>query len=326
MRSHPAPHPLRFHNERIGRGESEPMKKIIREVDIERGIVQVTTVDERWYVRDRKNPQTGLPEYIYFPSVTWICSYYPKKPELVKWIAKQGYDEAEQIKRAAGDKGSKVHKAVEFLIDGGKVEMDSKFVNLSTEQDEELTLGEYDCLMSFVQWVKDVKPTLLERETVGWNAKEGYAGTVDCVAQIGEDVYIIDFKTGQTIRPEYELQVSAYKHAYPKYPNAKLAILQIGYRKNGKGYQFTEVEDKYPIFLATKQIWANETSGDKPLQKDYPLMLSLAPEVKAEAPAKAQTEEGKKPKKAKLNENIEGHSETGAHRPQTQAGDPENQG
>ena len=39
------------------------MKKEIREVDQERGILQITTVDERFYARSVKNAESGLPCY-----------------------------------------------------------------------------------------------------------------------------------------------------------------------------------------------------------------------------------------------------------------------
>ena len=40
-------------------------------------------------------------------------------------------------------------------------------------------------------------------------------------------------------------------------------------------YKFTEVEDQFPLFLAAKQIWAKETKGQVPHQKDYPLKITL---------------------------------------------------
>ncbi|KKK47059.1 hypothetical protein LCGC14_3158980, partial [marine sediment metagenome] len=46
------------------------MKKLIREVS--NNMVQITTVDERWYARPVKIPETGLPSYEFVPSVTWI--------------------------------------------------------------------------------------------------------------------------------------------------------------------------------------------------------------------------------------------------------------
>jgi hypothetical protein len=98
------------------------------------------------------------------------------------------------------------------------------------------------------------------------------------ICKIDGELYIIDFKTGQNVWPEYELQLSAYKAAYCEQnpvSSPKLAVLQIGYRRNKDGYKFTDIPDKFDLFLAAKQIWANEHGADKPSQKEYPVTLSL---------------------------------------------------
>jgi hypothetical protein len=251
------------------------MKKEIRTVDKERGLLQVTTADERWYVRDTVDPDTGLPKYEFVPSVTWICDHYPKGVAFYKWLASKGWDEAESIKSAAGEKGSKVHYAIQDLIEGRTVHIDSKFRNPRTGQDEELTLDEYECVMSFVEWHKDKKPEFVACETAVWG--DGFAGTVDLICKIDGQRYVVDFKTSQYIWPSHELQVSAYKAA-GGFEDAKLAILQVGYRMNKKRYKFTEVDDQYQEFLAAKVIWAKEQKGVKPHQKDYPLRVSLQTE------------------------------------------------
>ena len=263
------------------------MKKLIRTVDEARGILQVTTVDERWYVRSVTGDITGLPQYLYVPSVTWICGFYPKGIEFYKWLANKGWDESQAIKNAAGDKGSKVHYAITDLLAGKEVKMDAKYKNPSTEQDEELSLEEWECLVSFANWFEKTKPEIIVNETVVWNDEYGYAGTIDFVCKIGEEYYIVDFKTGQNVWPEYELQVSAYKHAHydksevqlPEDVDYKLAILQIGYKRNKAGWKFTEVEDKFDLFLAARQIWQHENPTTKPQQKDYPLSLQVTTPV-----------------------------------------------
>lgn len=249
------------------------MKKEIRTVDKVKGILQVTTTDERWYVRDKTNPETGLPQYEFVPSVTWICDHYPKGIAFYKWLASKGWDESQAIKSAAGDRGSKVHYAIRDLIEGREVAIDAKYKNGSTGQDEELTLDEYDCLMSFAKWHKDVKPEIIACEFAVWG--DGYAGTVDLLCKIDGQVYVVDFKTSQYIWPSMELQVSAYLHAMEVEEGAKLAILQVGYRLNKNRYKFTEVDDNFQEFLAAKTIWAKETKGVQPHQKDYPLRVNL---------------------------------------------------
>ncbi|MEO5366651.1 MAG: hypothetical protein H7831_09915 [Magnetococcus sp. WYHC-3] len=239
------------------------MKREIKIIDKEKGIVQWTFPDERWYEVDGK----------FIPSTTWICGYYPKGVPFYKWLADKGWDEAEAIKSAAGDKGSKVHQAIDDLVSGKEIGLESKYLNKSTGEEEELTAEEYKCIMSFAKWFKDVNPVIVGHDILAHNEQEGYAGMVDFVCEIEGQTYIVDFKTSANIWPEYELQVSAYKHALNL--DAKLAILQVGYNRNKNEYKFTEVEDKFDLFLSAKKIWANECEGIQPKQREYPLTIKL---------------------------------------------------
>src|SRR5436190_9224064 len=102
------------------------MQKIIREVDTKRGICQITVSDERWYLRPVPNAITGVPEYSPVPSVTWICGFWPKGIGFYRWLAEKGWSEAEAIKVAAGDKGSRVHLAIEMILKGEEFRIDTK--------------------------------------------------------------------------------------------------------------------------------------------------------------------------------------------------------
>ena len=248
------------------------MKKEIRVVNKDKKIIQVTTVDERWYIKEGEDATTGLPAHVYAPSVTWIADSYPKGIGYFKWLANKGWDEAEAIKVAAGDKGSKVHQAIDDLINGKEVTISSKYKNKKNEE-EELTLEEYDCILSFIDWYKEFKPEMIMNEFVIWNDKYNYAGTVDLLCKINSDLYLVDFKTSQYIWPSHELQISAYKQSVDG--NPKLAILQLGYKRNKKQYKFTEIEDKFDLFLAARKIWESENNNKQPKQKDYPLSVKL---------------------------------------------------
>ncbi|TQF41152.1 hypothetical protein UNPF46_08505 [Bradyrhizobium sp. UNPF46] len=262
------------------------MKKIIPETDKERGILQVTIADERWYVKQVTDPATKLPALKYVPSVTWIAGHYPKGIGFYKWLADKGWDESQAIKSAAGDKGSKVHEAISAILRGEEVRIDSKFINPSTEQLEELTLEECDAIKSFVDWKNENKPESIAWDVTVFSEKYGYGGTIDYICKIDRQVYIIDFKTSAEVWSEYELQVSAYKHpiesgefnveGFTEVSDIKLAILQIGYRRNKAGYKWNEIEDKFPLFLAARQIWANECGGQAPKMREYPIVLSPA--------------------------------------------------
>lgn len=256
------------------------MKREIRTVDAEKNLVQITTPDSRWYARI-VNQESGNPIWDYVPSTSWICGFYHKSEGLLRFVGKHGYEEAQEIKELAGEAGDKVHQGVNRLVNGGSVAMEDSFISPITNQPEPLTPDEYWRLMTFVEWFEKTRPEVLRTEYTVWHEKHRYAGTVDLVVRIGDEVWLIDVKTSSQIWPSMELQVSAYKHADTSLPKGvRLAILQVGYKANKiQKYKFTEVPDRFPLFLATRKIWKHETNGQKPFQRDYPLSISLSPEL-----------------------------------------------
>lgn len=227
---------------------------------IKEDIVQITTTDERWYEYKGK----------FYPSVTWIASFYPKGIQFMKWLASKGWNEAEAIKVMRGIEGSKVHSAIEVLLNGGAIKHDEKILNNETGEKEELSVQEYETIVSFYEWYKKVKPKTIKTE---FNIiTDKYAGTVDYLCEIEGQRYIIDFKTSQNIYPEHKIQISAYQRAIG---NCKMAILQLGYNRNKNKYKFTEIEDCFDLFGAAYKIWDSEVSQKQPLQKDFPLEINL---------------------------------------------------
>jgi len=261
------------------------MKKEIRHIDKNKGILRITSTSERWYVRPIENPKTGLPEYIYYPSSTWISSYYPKGMYFYKWLAEKGWDEAEAIKQNASDKGSRVHYACEDIDKGKEIKIADKYLNPSSKILEELNKEEIDCIISYRDYLDEARPMLLAQEMTSFG--DVYAGTIDKIFAIGDknrQIWIVDLKTSQSIWPEHELQISSYSHMEIDYKSLritdeewnkrKLAVLQIGYKKNSKGYKFTEIEDKYHLFRnVAYEIWKNENPVIKPKERDYPLVI-----------------------------------------------------
>lgn len=264
------------------------MNKVIKIINEEKKIVQITTIDERWY--DKPDDKGNS---LFYPSVTWICEYYPKGIGFYKWLADKGWDEAEALKTAAGDKGSKVHSAISDLLDGQEVPMDKKYLNNTTGKEEELTLEEYDCLISFRDWWREAKPITLAHEVVIFSEDPCYAGTIDWIGLINNRLTIIDWKTSPSIWPSYRMQISAYKQGVViqdiEYENktlllnlADLAILQLGYRYNKKRFKFTPIEDEFELFKHAYAIWDKEVKDKLPRQKDYPESLCLNPKDKEE--------------------------------------------
>jgi hypothetical protein len=265
------------------------MRKEIRRVDPQRGIVQVTTEDSRFYCREIDNPDTGLPEIVWRPSVTWISDYYPKGRGFEHWLKKWG-DDADQIARLAAERGFKVHRAIALLNEGETINMADAYDTGNGTQ-EPLTADEYFAVMTYCDWWQQEgigKLEILKAEYTVWPDEQAcaekyempaylfkFAGTVDLkVRRIEDDTQgIIDFKTSLDIWPSHEMQVSAYRKAEGA---DWAAILQLNYRRNKtKKFKFTVIPDRFGLFCATHQIWANEVGGLEPLQRDFPLELKL---------------------------------------------------
>lgn len=265
------------------------MKKEIKEIITIDGkkVCRITTPDERWYGEETMNEKTGLPEIQWKPSSTWIKSYYYTSPYLIKWIADKGLTEAERIKKEAGLKGDKIHQATEEIDKGAEIKIDEKFLNKETGEMEELTGEEIEAILSYRDYIDKIKPELLANEMTVF--AERYAGTLDRIYAIGfvkegvRQIWIVDIKSSQSIWKDMSIQVSSYSHAKIDYEamgitdeewkNRRLAILQVGYRKNKNRYKFTEIPDRYDLFEIAYKTWQEENPDAKPFQRDYPLVL-----------------------------------------------------
>lgn len=267
------------------------MKKEIIQVDEKNKIYRVTTLNERWYAKSFQN-ELGLPEFKYYPSATWVASYYYTDPYLVKWIADKGMDESERLKKAAGDKGSKVHYACEAIDKGEEIDVrTTKFLNPSTNQLEELTIEEVDCIKAYVDYIEENQPQLLASELSVFGNR--IAGTIDKIWAVKTDnplerqIWIIDLKTSKAVWDEHKIQLNFYNECDINYKglgiseqewqNRKLGVLQLGYdgyRIPGKPmYKFTEIEINDEMKNVAYTVWKMKNGEAKPKEKDYPLIL-----------------------------------------------------
>ena len=238
--------------------------------EILKNCIRVTTTDERWYIKDKDT----------YTSSTWIASYVPSK-ELAIWMAKMGLDEAELVKRESGAKGSRVHKGCEVLGSGGVFHNNDSYSDGEGDI-VELTAQEYEGILSFKAFCDEVKPEIIATEKTVFNKKYMYAGTLDTIMKIKDRYYVVDYKTSANIYLSHKAQISSYLHSddirnYFSRTSGKIiegmAILQLGYNKNQKGWKFTEIEDEFDSFLAAKHFWYKANKNVKPKQKDYPLKI-----------------------------------------------------
>lgn len=233
-------------------------------------LIQITTTDERWYMHQKSGA--------FYPSSTWIASYTPK-PGLMKWVGAVGLEEAERIKQTKGEKGGRVHNAIEGLLVSGHITLDAVVPDANGEL-KELSAEEWEAVMSFVAWLDEMRAKepdieLLAIEEPGFNDEFMYAGTRDLRLRIGQQTWTIDIKTSANIYTDHKAQVASYGR-FPDALSDRLGIIQVGYERNKKGFKFTEIErEKFGLFLAAMTFWKAENENAQPYQRDYPTALTL---------------------------------------------------
>lgn len=244
-------------------------------------IMQVTTLDERFYAVYDKNRK-----YRDFrPSLTWIINYTPKGEGFDRWLGGHGYDEAQVLKKEAGERGSRVHKAIEILLkkymesDKSGIKMIDQFMDLEGEK-KDLAPDEWHAVMTFVAWFKqkNIKKVLSSELTLLTTEFGCTLDTTYIYEKKDKEIYALtDFKTSQQNYVSSEGQLAGQTIACQENGLRvdEASILQVGYRRTIKGYKETVYPFQPELFEAAYTFWEKDNSKKKPYQKDYPLSLSL---------------------------------------------------
>lgn len=260
------------------------------------GLVQITTMDERWYRRES--------DLKLFKSSSWVAGYVPKGKGFEEYLKKAG-DNAEEILIDAGIRGSKVHNAIALIVarkqetGEGYIDIENElFLNEKINSKEQLTGDECETVYSFVKWWEEISVEyiigIVESETADYNEEYEFAGTRDLrlklilKKEVIEErakskkknfddlsgVWTIDFKTSKAIYTSHIAQISSYQK-FPNCENDRLGILQIGYRLNKAGYKFTEIEPRFDLFLAALKFWELENKDKQPKQFTLPQLIKI---------------------------------------------------
>lgn len=99
----------------------------------------------------------------------------------------------------AADLGTEIHECIEAWV------LDKPLPDWRPEVEPYME--------SVVDWLGDFEPKVEMSEASVYNRTRRYAGTLDMIATIGDERYLIDFKTGSGVYPEAALQMAAYAHA-----------------------------------------------------------------------------------------------------------------
>lgn len=223
--------------------------------------------DERFYqqvINDVK---------VFAPSVTHILSCtYPSDWGLVQWRGDVGNKRADEILEETSTDGSFVHESIEKILKGEKIVS----TDISTMFSPKRSLKIKRCLQAFLDWAKEYQPKVISTEYIIWNDKEKYAGTVDLKCQIGEEIYLVDFKTSKTIHSTHKVQISAYGMADTF---DKVALLHLG-NTTKKKYSFLVLDDedrkKYEQeFNQVNTLFKVLHPNAKPTEETFPEVFTL---------------------------------------------------
>ena len=240
------------------------------------------TLSQHWYhvwetsLATKKKKETE--KYLgVFPSATTILNAYPQSAHLTKWIAEQGWNEAQEIKSAAGVRGTRVHTGIEALLGGALL------------RKPDFSLDEFFRLTTFVRWYEAYKPEIIALEMPVFSKKGGYAGRLDCIARVNGQVMILDWKTSSSIHENFPLQFAAYATAIEEATDIKIeatAAIQMGAKKKD-GYRFVlfpDWHDHYKVFQHVRAVWQYDVFDSKKGPKEPPVL---------ELPAELQLNTGK---------------------------------
>jgi hypothetical protein len=237
-----------------------------RILEISKDAKQITMPDSRYY---RRNGE-------YYPSVTYVLSYYPKGKYFEDWLKKVGYS-SEYIVKKAGEQGTQVHEMIESYLEGEELTF------LGTHGRPIYHPDVWQMFLRFVDFWEEYNPKLIETEVHLFSDEIKVAGTCDMVCEIEIDgkteLWIIDFKTSNHLQTTYDLQTAVYGKCYEECYGKKadrygVLWLKSNKRKaaegkiQGKNWEMYESkrtqEENVDIFMTVKKLFDLENPKHKP--------------------------------------------------------------
>jgi len=227
--------------------------------------------DEHWYQSAKSDK--------WLPSVTTLLEAYPKGSAYVMWLKNVGMN-ASQILKEAGEIGSNVHNAIDQFVKSGELNY------LGENYKELFKWEEWELICKAMEFFTIYKPEVIVHEFSFASDELGYGGTIDMVCKINNEVWLIDYKSGNSVYESHFLQMAAYKKAWEllnptvKIQNCGLLHLKSNTRKEikdsiqGKGWKMEiseNVNDDFEYFQYCQKLWHKANPKASPKIQEYPL-------------------------------------------------------
>lgn len=210
----------------------------------------------------------------------------PADAGLLEYYKRNSIEDQEAILQDSKERGTNVHKAIETLLNGGKV-----------NSEDFKRPHEKKAITAFVDWYQKVKPENVKPEMVVAYLDDDmkFAGTVDFIGTINGRRVIIDFKTSKVHSKKNCLQIEAYKKAYEQaygetIEDGYLLYLGTSHKgsrpkdvdgmpSNGYGWSMVKSEDTFDDFKRAYDmaLWVSGGYPKPPKVEVYPSQWELAP-------------------------------------------------
>ena len=251
-------------------------KRINRIVEIDDSARQITILDSRYYQRK---------EGVFYPSVTYVLSYFPKDRFFESWIKDVGHN-SDIIMRRAGDEGTQVHTAVENFLAGEEIQW------LDDNGKAKYSLDVWKMILKFADFWKTHKPKLIASELHLFSDELQVAGTMDLVVELNDKLWLLDIKTSNSLHDTHDLQLACYQQMWnesfdQKIENAGILWLKAstrgadksGKKIQGEGWQLKEMngtsESNIKTFKNLFEIFKFKNPELKPYSELVPTSIKL---------------------------------------------------
>lgn len=246
-------------------------KEIKASIDTEAKLIDFW--DEHWY--NIQNSDSSIQAT--YPSVTSVIDKILAKGFAFENFLRQTGLESRVITREAAESGSRIHNAIENLING----------NSLSALDEKFTLNEWKKLNNWLNWYEELAIEPICTEKIVYDTTLEVAGTADFICRINGEVWLLDWKSGNNIYSASHLQVSAYAKFWNKLKNIPkikhAGIVHIGATNkkkdglNNTGVKVIEVDinQNFKTFKELKKLYDWQFPNEKAPTNIYPLELQL---------------------------------------------------
>lgn len=239
---------------------------------------------KRMDIYDRRFYYSPKSDKYYINLTTVIKEGGPTSPHLITWFKQVGLN-ADQILKEAGDFGSAVHDLIDKNLKGE----DSYWMDDTGRQ--LCPRDVWEAFLKFVEFRKIHKPFVYANELIMISEFFDCGMTGDMICKIGDENWIIDFKSSNYIHEDHFIQVAVtaytWNEYFPEHPIHRVGLLHLkadtrgpdkkGKKLQGKGWQVVEPPKHYkhyiPAFKRRMEEWKEKNPVYNPRMFSLPTMI-----------------------------------------------------